>query len=205
MLRELSLEVLEPGVAGVPFPWRKDSGLFRSLLIPSKSPKLLRPVDVDARGKGGASRSSVDSRPKELIVDDLSLRFIRDLVGDEVPLFLEFGRNKAVAGDAFGFWNTALAGDAPGGVVTPVPLSELRAVGACCRPLPEAADEVLTRTGVEGVCDLFEAVLCSLLRFFWRCAIGNIGSGCLGRLFGSRKKLFVFEALCLLVGVLPRR
>lgn len=150
----------------------------------------------------------MDSRPRELSVDDLSLRFIRDLVGDEVPLFVEFGRNKAVAGDALGFWNNALAGDAPGGVSSrPFALAELLAAGVVWwGPLPEAAVEVLARTGDDGASDDgLEVVLFSWLRSLWRCAIGNIGSGCFGRLFGSRKKLFVFEAACLPPDVCPRK
>lgn len=131
MLREFSFEVFEPVVPGVPVPWRFDSGPFRSLLIPNRSPKLLRPVDVEARGCGGPSRSSNDSRPSELIVDDLPLRFTCDLVGDEAPLFLERGRNKAVAGEALALWKRALPGEEPGGVFTPSPVMEARAVWVC--------------------------------------------------------------------------
>lgn len=80
------------------------------------------------------------------------------LVGEDVPLFLEWGLNRAVAGEAFGFWKRALAGDAVGGVVTPFPAAELRATGVCWGENPDAADEVLWRTGVEGGSDGFEAI-----------------------------------------------
>lgn len=131
MLKEFSLEVFDPVVPAVPVPWRFDSGPFRNLLMPSKSPKLLRPVDVEARDCGGPSRSSSDSRPSELIVDDLPLRFTCDLVGDEVPLFLECGRNNAVAGETLFLWKRALPGDEPGGVLTRSAVIEALAVEVC--------------------------------------------------------------------------
>lgn len=158
MLRELSLEVFEPGVAGVPVPCREDSG-FRNLFIPSRSPKLLRPVEVEVRAYGGASRSSRDSRPRELIVDDLPL--ICGLVGDGVPLFLESGLNKAVAGDAFGFCSSALPGVDPGGVAVPFLTAELRVTDFCLGDSPEAVEDVLWRTGLEGVSEGFEAAFWS--------------------------------------------
>lgn len=133
MLREFSFDVFDPVVPGVPVPWRCDSGPFRSLLIPNKSPKLLRPVDVEARGCDGPgpSRSSDDTRPSELIVEDLPLRFTCDLVGDDAPLFLERGRNKAVAGEAaLLLEKRALPGELPG-VLTPSPVMEARAVCVC--------------------------------------------------------------------------
>lgn len=138
------------------------------------------------------------------MVEDLPLRLRCGLVGDDVPLFLEWGLNKAVAGDAFGFEKRALAGDAPGGVVTPFPAAELRTTGVCWGEKPETVDDVLWRTGVDGGTDELEVVLWSWLRFRCRCAIGNSGSCCFGRRLGSRKKLFVLAACAVFVRAAPR-
>lgn len=88
--------------------------------------------------------------------------------------------------------------------MTPFPPFGPRARGVCWVPFPEAAEEVLARTGVEGANDGFELALYSWLRFFWRCAMGNMGSGCFGFRRGSRKKLLVFEPVDELGAVLPR-
>lgn len=78
------------------------------------------------------------------------------LVGDDALLFLDSGLNKAVAGEALAFWNNALAGDDPGGVVKSFPPAELRAT-VCIGENPEAVEEVLWRTGLEGVRDWLDA------------------------------------------------
>lgn len=96
------LEAYDPGVAGVRLPWREPSVFCLSRFRPSRSPKLLRPVEDEVRVVPGYWWSSTEGRPNELIVDDRPLRLICDRVGDDCPDW-EPGRNKAVAGDAEGF------------------------------------------------------------------------------------------------------
>jgi len=134
--RELFLDAFDPGVAGVRDPCLipRGSELFLSRLSPSRSPKLFRPVDEDVRVVGGASRSSIDVRPRELIVEDRPRRCKCDLVGDEWPEFLESDRNSAVAGEGLDFWNMAFAGDTAVGVATPF-LELGRDWVGVCRPV----------------------------------------------------------------------
>ena len=87
--------MLEPGVTGVRVPCRPRvrSEFCRSLPKPNRSPKLFRPVDVEVRVvPGGARWSSIESRPAELIVEDLPLRRRCVLVGDDCPECVEPGR-----------------------------------------------------------------------------------------------------------------
>ena len=96
--KELFLDALEPGEAGVRAPCK----LFefcRMRLSPRRSPKLLRPVDDEVRVVPGNGRSLTEFLPIELAVEDLPLmpRCIR--VGDDWPEFCEPGRNSAVAGE----------------------------------------------------------------------------------------------------------
>lgn len=65
------------------------------------------------------------------------------LVGEEAPLFLDSGLNRAVAGDAFGFWSRPFPGELPGGVAIPFKAAELRAAAVCLGENPEAAEDVL--------------------------------------------------------------
>lgn len=68
-------------------------------LRPKRSPKLLRPVEVEVRVVPGNCTSFREFLPIELAVDDLSLipRCIR--VGEDWPECSEPGRNSAVDGD----------------------------------------------------------------------------------------------------------
>ncbi|KAG7149558.1 hypothetical protein HYQ46_001527 [Verticillium longisporum] len=109
--KELFLEVLEPGVAGVRLPGRPlaSSEFCRNLFRPKRSPRLFRPVDDDVRVVPGFRKSSIESRPRELIVDDLPRSCSRARVGEERPECMEPGRKRAVAGDTAAFVATSAA------------------------------------------------------------------------------------------------
>lgn len=157
-------------------------------------------VDVEVRDCGSPSRSSRESRPSELIVDDLPLRFMCDLVGDEVPLCGERGLNNAVAGEGLVLESSPLPGEAPGGVVTPLLPLEAEATGVCWEEKADVVEDVLWRTGVDGGRDWLGDTPWSWLRCLCRCARGKSGSDCFCfRL--RRKKLFVLDELEVLVGV----
>lgn len=75
--KELFFEAQEPGVMGVNVPCRDGAMSWFCLNRPRprRSPKLLRPVEMDVLEVGGAKWSSTESRgeflPRELKVEDL--------------------------------------------------------------------------------------------------------------------------------------
>jgi len=200
MESELFFDVFDPGVAGVREPCRPDpvSDPFLNLLSPNRSPKLFRPVDDEVRVVGGANRSSMDSLPRELKVDERPLRFEGARVGEAWPEFLELGLNKAVAGDMLDFANRPRAEDGVSGTgVSPFrdDVDGREGVGVSFLLNPETREDVLTRTGSGDVVEseVLEAAPSpdSPLIPFCKCPMGKSGSGCFCLRRVNLKKLFV--------------
>lgn len=168
---------MEPGVAGVSDPPRVEamSEFSRSRLRPRRSPKLLRPVEKEVLETGGARCSSTDWRgefiPRELIVEDLPLLCIWLRVGEEWPECLEFGRKRAVAGDALDLANRVAAWFCGGGVVTPFLEGALDVVGVDCAGREPMAGDRSGEAGTDTTSDEPETLGSSVkevLLFGWR-------------------------------------
>lgn len=137
--RELFLLVLEPGVAGVSDPPRPEGSEFcLNLLRLRRSPKLFRPMEDDVLTVAGRFCPSTDALgeflPRELIVEDLPLRWRCALVGEDCPEFLELGLNNTVGGDAADFEKDPCAGEGTGAMFTPLPEEGREGVGVCWDP-----------------------------------------------------------------------